>query len=265
MAEFIKDLQLAELPPLNDYDTTSNLKGENAAEGVRGEAMNAAEAAGARSYICGGIIITFPSSVSDQQRQDALYSFLLLQLATDKQFNRMTQLKDWLKNFSTNAAHIGWIDQHPTLIDVKTTSSQFTPSEVALVEMEEKGSMAKDKATFQSIFTTLKGLPDSDARIQVFHSSTYDSSTHDVSVTFSSYDQDAPSGDLHMHFLLLNLGGGVKEASSRPLFHAYQAKDVSTKEEYYVFRELDQEVYAQTRAAVIQKLGDKIHTLIKEI
>lgn len=258
-AEFIEKLQLADLPPLKDGTPK---KGEE--EEVQGEAMNTA-AAGARSYICGGIIVTFPSSVSDQQRQDALYSFLLLQLAADKQFSRTTQLEDWLKNFSTNAAHVGWIDQHPLLKDVTTTSTQFTLSEVALVEMTEKGSMEMDRATFQSVFTTLKGLPDSDAKIQVFHSSTYDSSTHDVSVTFSSFDQQSPSGDLHMHFLLLNLGGGVKDTSSRPLFHTYQTKDVKTKKEYYVFRELNQDVYSQARATVIQKLGDRIHTLIKEI
>ncbi len=51
------------------------------------------------TYVVGGMIISVPSSMSENPHLDILYSLLLAQLGSNKAYNRNSQVQQWLGKF----------------------------------------------------------------------------------------------------------------------------------------------------------------------
>lgn len=224
-----------------------------------------------RSFVDGGVIMTFPSAMADQLRQDIQYTVLLAQRAADNkktdgyQFSRNTQLEQWVDFFNNVLANVDWTIQtkntKPT--DLQVTERKFTLSDLILKVMS-KSSMASDVDTFKKVLSTFNGLPNTDDAVKIFTNRTYDPKTRDTTVIVISVHQTSPSSDALMSLLLLNLGG-VKDSTTRPLAHTYTTKDVKTKKVLLTQQVFDQELYSQIRQQIADKLKPFIKTDIKEI
>ena len=217
-----------------------------------------------RCFVDRGTILTFLANVTDQQRQDALYSLLLAQLTADRNSSRTTQLHQWVDIFSQVLVSVGWESTDYKFRDIEASEHQFTLPKLAIREMPKVGSMAMDVDVFISVFNTLQTLPNNNSAVKLFNENAYDSASHNVTVIFASFDQSAMFGDTIVNLLLLNLDG-VKDAAPCPLSHTYNTDEVRVIWESHSQLYLNRGVYAKYRNEVIAKLGSNIDTSIKEI
>ncbi len=217
-----------------------------------------------KTYMVAGMIISVPSTMSDDLRQDVLYSLLLTLFGSDFKFSRNTQLQQWVDMSSTTLTNIFWSGKSGPISDLVVDGDQFTIADVALKRMGANPDMTKAVPTFTKIFDTLKQRPDSDSAIKILIYRTYDDSTHDTTQIFCYVTSDQvefPSASI----LLINLSG-AKDKTGRPLAHPYKTNEVKAKKEMFVKLLLDDQTYAsQLRNQVKQKLGDCVKNDIVQI
>ena len=198
-------------------------------------------------YLDAGMILMIPKSVSNQTRQDILYSMLLFELAADEKHNRATDLSEWLKLFDSSA--LCYAGELASFWDIAVKESQFTIADIAPQEMARDKVFATHVPTYKQILGVLKKLPATSSTIQSLQNKTYDPSTHDTTVIFATLDQDVT-----LTLLVIGLTG-VKDASSNTLFHPYKTKEVKSMKGgiyRYIF---DPDCYPKHRQEIIDKLG----------
>ena len=200
-------------------------------------------------YLDAGMILMIPKSVSNQTRQDILYSMLLFELAADKKHDRATDLSEWLKFFDSTAGVLCYVNELGSFGDILIKESQFTIADIAPQEMAKDNVFATHVPTYKQILGVLKKLPATSSTIQSLQNKTYNASTHDTTVILATFDQDVA-----LSFLVIGLTG-VKDASSNTLFHPYTTKEVKYKKGgiyRYVF---NSDCYSKRRQSIVDKLG----------
>jgi hypothetical protein len=98
MSSLLDDIQLAE-PSARQIALRSAListAGDSAAE------------SGDTAQINEGILLAFEPSLSTQNKADTSNSFLFAQLAADKKYNRHSATADWVKTFFATLSLVGW-------------------------------------------------------------------------------------------------------------------------------------------------------------
>lgn len=253
MAEFVEALPIADHASKMDYPKAGTV------------AKNVATSASVLAYVNSGMIITIPSTLSDQLRQDVLYSLLLSQLAANFKYSRTNQLDQWLQYYQSTLSKIAWVDSGSNFGHLSAPGDTFKLADLALREMTKQGSTAKVVDTFHHILDALHKLPDSNIVIQTLYKYIYDKTSHNTTVLFCSVNQSTPADDVIANMLLLSLEGVSDGTTTRSLFHPYRTKDVKTIKEMSGKYVLDEDVYASIRAGIQKKLGDKIKTDIRAI
>ena len=122
-----------------------------------------------RCFVDAGLIITFPSNMSDQLRQDMLCSLLIGQITADQRYSRHTQLEQWVDYFNDVLRNIAWGIQKQSPTDLQTKDSKF----------RHWSRMAGDVNTSKKVFSTYNALPSDDSTVKAFTNSAYDEETHD--------------------------------------------------------------------------------------
>lgn len=134
------------------------------------------------------------------------------------------------------------------------SGASFTIDNTALKRMAAQSNMAPAVPIFTKIFSTLNARPDSDKATQILAKMTTTAS-HETTQHFCyvTGQEDSPIANC----LLINLGG-VKDASTRPLFHSYKTSEVHSRNEMFYLITLNDQTYASVlRKTVIDKLNVK--------
>lgn len=216
-----------------------------------------------KSYVISGIIVTIPSNMTEQMRQDILCASLFTQVVADYNSSRNTQFQQWLENLGIIGDYVGWSGSSFHMGNLKINESQFVLSDLALHEMA-KTPMRRNLASFKELFNGLKNRSGSDKALKLLAKNAYDRNTHDTTMVFGSVSESVSDHNPVISTLVLSLTG-VKDASSRPLFHPYEKKGV--KKIVRLFAEFKQyeKLFALVRKNVTNQLGDLLKTEISEI
>ncbi len=218
------------------------------------------------SYVVAGVILTIPSNMTEQTRQDVLFSALFAQLAADNSSNRNTQFQQWLEDIGEIGNYIGWSGSIFKSGNLTVNGSEFIPADLVLREMalHYQTSLGKVAATFKEVFNILEKQSDNDKAIQLLAKYAYDPPTHDTTMVFLSVTESLPDHNPVFSTLVISLSG-VKDASGRPLFHLYKKKDIKSMMELFAVFSQDEELFAVVRKNITDWLGDYVKTEISEI
>ena len=218
-----------------------------------------------KSYVVSGIILTVPSNMTEQMRQDVLQAGLYVQLVTDRNFSRNTQFEQWLDYLGEIGDYVGWYGSSFEMGNLAINESQFIPSDLALREMALHNATIGKKITyFKEIFNELKKRPDNDKAIKLLAKNAYDKNTHDTTLIFGSVAESLVDHNPVITTLVISLTG-VKDAASKSLFHQYKKEDVkSIVGLFAVFKQYEDD-FASVRKNVTKELGDSVKSEICEI
>lgn len=219
-----------------------------------------------KSYVVAGGILTIPSNMTEQTRQDVLYAVLFAQLVADNSYNRNTQFQQWLNSIGEVGNYIGWSGSTFKNGNLTVNGSEFIPADSALQEMalHYRPSLGKVAATFKELFGILKKQSDSDKAIKLLAKYTYDPPTHDTTMMLCSVTESLPDHNPVFSILVISLSG-VEDATGMPLFHLYKKKDIKAMMELFAIFSQDEELFAVVRKNVTDWLGDYVKTEISEI
>lgn len=215
-----------------------------------------------RCFVDSGVLVTFPASTSKQRQEDVLNSLLFAQLAADKEYNRLDDPLNWFSYFEYILRNVGWVLTN-LKFQIDPGEDYFVFSSLALNQMIKNGSETKDVETFRKIFNILHSLPDTDPSIEILYRNTFNETSQASSLILSSFEETEDKG---VQLKLIMIGfEGVDEELHRYLFHVYDSKRVSFPEAKSTTMVLNEDTFAKIRASIIEKLGDKIKTMISEV
>ena len=205
----------------------------------------------ARAYIDAGSLVIFSSSFTGQQKNDVLYSSLLAQLAANKRYERFKEAKNWYKFYTDVMGHVGWFTQGFEFEKCESSQTDFTISQVTL--------------------QLLSGLIGGETDMMTAVKKTFDSlaKSSDALALFETNSASSKHGNLHGNFqvLLCNVNKNnqisvnvlafyfhASELKENYFFADHKAEDITIFTSTEILT-LDEEVYAQVREEVKNKLG----------
>lgn len=213
-------------------------------------------------YVDSGVLVIFPVDTPSLRKEDILDSLLFAQLAADKSYSRETETEDWFGYFEYVLQNIGWV-LTSTKFDVEVGDDYFVFASLALNQMAGNRWKEGDIETFRGLFNTLHGLPDADTSVQILYGNTYSNSTNGSSLILCSFKETLEK-EVQLSLLMLGFEG-LSESAYRYLFHAYRSKGVTFSQAKTSHMVLNEEVFQKIRATVIEKLGDRVKTMISEV
>ena len=218
-----------------------------------------------KSYVVSGTIVTVPSDMTEQMRQDVLQAALYVQIVTDGNFSRNTQFDQWLDYLDEIRGYVGWESITIEMGDLAINESQFIPSDLALREMALHNATIGRKITyFKDIFNELKKRPDNDKAIKLLAKNAYDQNTHDTTLIFGSVAESLVDHNPVITILGISLRG-VKDAASKSLFHQYKKEDVKSIVGLFAVFKQHEDDFAYVRKYVTKELGDSVKSEVCEI
>ena len=116
------------------------------------------------------MIIIVSSSLTEELRQDALYSILFSQMRADNKLSRTALFDQWTVDFNLASTLINWVIMSNYFGDLKVTQHEFKISDVALHEMNI--TMGGTVSAFNKTFNNLHERSTSDACIELLINTT---------------------------------------------------------------------------------------------
>lgn len=207
-----------------------------------------------KGYVDYGSLVSFVGAVSEQNKQDVLYSTLLAQLAADKKFDRARDYVNWYKFYVHILENIGYNLPHSgSFIDYAPTKSTFEISNAIIESIQ-----GLSKSSVEVIKETIDAMKHSIlADRELF-------ATHSVSGNSANFQMVLVKIDKNDHVNVVVVGFYFEAAnvSKEYLFVPYKSTDVKLKISANIF-ELNEEVYARVRPTIAQKLGARVKSYIK--
>ena len=211
-------------------------------------------------YVDAGSLVSFTDKPNAQNKADVLYSTLLAQLAANKKHDREGEPSNWYKEYINVLTNVGWVIQKdlPIFLKYDPKEMSFKMSDVvidlllSLVEDDDGGPLTDSaKKTLDAL---KKSSPDT---IKLLASNS--SSVHSGNFQILSCTVDPSGKDI---LFLLAFYFVASKVDLNYLFFTYEDSQIKLSKSAGVFA-LDEEVYGKVRAAIIQKLGVKTHSLVK--
>ncbi len=208
-------------------------------------------------YVDSGSLISFLPGVSLLHKQDTLNSTLLAQLAATAKFDREAQTVEWYKFYRTVLENVGWVIQSFDFTVYQASGSEFTADKVVL-EILKAVATGNDLAIVAATMEALNSLDAGDGKVKLFETQSHGPRRGNFQVGVASENDGV---------LVLKIGTfyfEVNEDVLRILW--FRFKSASTK--FYKGSQvinLDDQIYQQVRQAVIEKLGDKAVTFVKNL
>lgn len=213
-------------------------------------------------YVDDGALVTFPAMTSSHNQQDVLNSLLFAQLAADKQYDRQANPGEWFDYFEYVVQNIGWV-LTSMKYDAEVSEDYFVFSSLALNLLEKNESAGKDVEMFRRFFNALHSLPNTDRSIEVLYGKAYDQSINASSLILCSFIE-TPDKAVKLNLMMVGFSG-IDEKVYRYLFHVFDARSLTFSKVKSSTMVLNEHTFAKVRASVLEKLGDKVKTLISQV
>ena len=248
ITDFVTGLELPEThPQLQELATAGRLTATDVPAGQPTAAIDA------------GSLVSFAAQVSSQHRSDCLNSLLVAQLNSDKLYNRFdpTQVISWYKNYGTVMSNIGWVLQDFQFQNYQASGSTFS-IDTAITSIVTSFLPAPEVAVVEATLNALSNLGSDDPWYKV-----WDSSSHSAN---GGNFQLAPASDNNgeVNSLVVKISAyafSTTETTTRFLWTDYNSSDTQLQYAQQTAT-LNEDVYAQIRQAIIDKLGDRAATYI---
>jgi hypothetical protein len=158
--EIASDDRLRALYPGSGWSTTSGTR--------RGEQPIAAGiGANLRAAVNAGALVSFVAGVSEDERNDVLFSTQLAQRAASAKHDRFADTQAWYHLFNEVLERLGWVGEAAAFTERSKTAGAFTIDKSAL-DVIMVIATASQLAILVKTLDTLKGLADDHGTIRVF-------------------------------------------------------------------------------------------------
>ena len=204
-----------------------------------------------------GSLTSFVAGVSLQHQQDALNSCLLAQLAANKQYDRESDTQNWYRYYVNVLEKVGWVIQGFNFDKYNASGSSFTVDAV-IIEVLQAIMSADDEAVIQSTMNALKALNPGDGRLHLWQSNTTSAQAGNFQIAACSESNGVLAMKLGAFYM------NTSQSTSGFLWFSYSSSNTSIYKSGQVVS-LNEQVYAQVRATVIQKLGSAAQTFVANL
>lgn len=204
-----------------------------------------------------GQIVTFSPNITKMEQADVLNSCLLAQLAASKKYKREEDPVEWYRFYSDVLAHCGWLMDSFRFQEYTSSSASFGIDTfiVNLLYSLLTGSML---TTAMTAINFLRSLQNTDPRSLLF-----DHHSH------SGKDGNFQLGACFHENKVLTMSLGCSYFSASQAADSFFFLHFESADSLIYFSnqniKLDMDVYSVIREDVIQKLGNRAKTYIKEL
>lgn len=229
---FIKNLELAE--PKKELKSLTKLKLT---------VTDNDEAA----YVDAGSLVSFVAGVSQQHKSDGLNSTLLAQLAANKKFDREQNPVEWYKFYVNVLENIGWVIQQWDFTRFKASGSTFTVESV-IADVLAAIATGDDKKIVEETINAVKALDKGDGRLVIWDQNSTSLNKGNFQISACSESDGV---------LVMKLGAfhfNTSETVTGVLWFQFSTSNTEFFKGGQTVN-LNEEVYAQVREAVLTKLG----------
>lgn len=247
----------ADIADLKSYIAGLELAEPSAAVAALAPAAPMVEDETKAGYVDDGSLVSFVAGVSQQHKHDILNSTLLAQLAANKQYDREKETVEWYKFYREVLENVGWVIQAFDFTEFKAGGAQFSVDEVVLKILAAIATQ-NDIAIVAETIEALKGLSDDDGRVVLFNSDTHELNKGNFQIGVASESDGVAVMKLGTFYF------STSETVTRVLWFRFKSADTSFYKGAQTVN-LNEDVYGQVCQAVIDKLGDKAQTFVRDL
>jgi hypothetical protein len=209
-------------------------------------------------YVNAGSLVSFVAGMTAQNKSDVLNSTLLAQLAANKKFKREEQPREWYEFYREVLERgCGWVVPAWKFAEFKAEGATFSVDEVVLKILKAFATQ-NDIAVVMETVEALKSLADKDRRLVLFERTTHTSRNGNFQIAASAESDGVAVMKIGSFYFT------TSQTVTRILWMEFKGTDTSLYQAGQTC-ELNSEVYAKVREAVVRKLGDNAYKFIAEI
>jgi hypothetical protein len=208
-------------------------------------------------YVDAGSLVSFGPGVSAQHKNDVLNSSLLAQLAANKKFDREKQTKEWYAFYRDILERVGWVLRGFEFSKYESNGADFTADKVIL-EILKALATGNDLAVVAATMEALNSLGNDSPTLKIFETSSHTASSGNFQVSIAT-ESDSIVG--------MKIGAFYFQTTqqiTRVLWFRFSSSSTNFYKGSQIGA-LDEEVYAQVRQSVVEKLGDAAKKLVRDI
>lgn len=196
-----------------------------------------------------GALLSFDATVPEQSIEDVTNSVLFCQLAADKKAGGKTQPIDWVKAFEDTLSVLGWVRTS------STSEKMNLPAPVDWPQLVLSKMPASDVALVADSIDACRALPDLSKAMRIWNGAIHGPSVVLFLIGTTTY----AGGDPALSLVLV----GFKSNMLDPGFLSWTLDfSITLGSSSWT---LNESVYSQVRNTIIEKLGDRIKTLVETV
>lgn len=252
---FIKELGL---PSDNDLEEKlHNIRASRNTVSLAAIANSAADNTQSAQVI-GGSMTSFTENLTGQSKSDVKNSTLLAQLASDHAFDRYADPMNWYKHYTMTLGNIGW-NQPKFAFDNYKSGGSTVKMDEAVLEILSAIATGNELAMVAATMEGLKGLSDDSKQMKIWDAHASNGSNGNFQIM--------PVDKLANDDVVMALTGMQFNASTSHgsfLWWSWSSTSINIQRAASKFV-LNEDVYAQVRQAIVDKLGDKATQFVADI
>lgn len=251
---FVKETNLLDTPELAELlqrleqapDAAVAAAGRAAADNTESAQVNA------------GSLTSFTQNLSGDSKSDVKNSTLFAQLASDYAYDRYAAPMQWYKNYVTVLGQVGW-NQPAFAFDTYTSGGSTVQMDKAVLNILAAIASGNEIAMVAATMQGLEGLADDSKQMMIWDAK----ASNGNNGTFQIMPVDKlPNDDVVM--VLTGMQFNASTTHGRFLWWSWESTSIKIQRAANRFV-LNEDVYAQVRQAIIDKLGSKAEQLVADI
>jgi hypothetical protein len=170
LGAYIRELALPQLPPTLGLPPARRKAAKAKSAPMRRRAPTAAHAGDAKVNV--GSLLSFVDGVSEQEKNDVLYSVQLAQRGASGAFDRFTQMQSWYQKYIEILENLGWASEQLAFSRLDQAEGEFRMDQAALAIITAVATQ-NQLAVLREAVSALAKLAEDDGTISLFdfHSS----------------------------------------------------------------------------------------------
>ena len=204
-----------------------------------------------------GSLVSFVGGLLQQNKEDVLNSTLLAQLAATKKYDRYKQTKDWYDFYINVLANVGWVVPAFAFRGFTPTGSSFKMND-AVLQILSAIATGSELAILTATMKALEENKDNQDAVVLFDSQSFPETSGNFQILPVSEDR----GDIVMAL------SAMQFTANKHVTNFLWWKWTTTEVNIFQSAQkavLNNIIYSKVRQEVINKLGDKAKTFIKDI
>ena len=208
-------------------------------------------------YVDAGSLVSFVAGVPELHKQDVLNSTLLAQLAANKVADREKKVKEWYAKYVEVLGKVGWVFQAFNFTEYSASGSTFTADKV-IADVLEAIATKDDKKIIDATIKAVKALDGGDGRLMLWNQNSTKLTQGNFQIS-SCAESDG--------VVVMKLGAFYFSTDKNVTSVLWFSFSKSSTQMYKsaVTVNLNDQVYAKVRQAVLEKLGRSAQDYVGEL